>query len=83
MVVYFEQDLCISCFDNKKAGILIPEGSSPQIMIGCPCDPPVNKWIDGIASLKKTEIVVLVDNTIEDFIGELKAVTDKLSIRRR
>lgn len=84
-VVVFEHDVCDGCKTNKWMGMVIGDDQAPRIMVGCECDPEVNAWIGGLASLSSTQHIVLIDYTVEDFIGKLSQTVgrDKLQIRRR
>ena len=84
-VVVFEHDLCKHCKTHKWMGIVIGNDRAPKMMVGCECDPEVDAWIGGLASLPSTEHIVLIDHTVQDFIGELSEVVGKgkLQIRRR
>jgi hypothetical protein len=84
-VVVFEHDICKNCKTNKWMGMVIDNNQAPKMMIGCECDPKVNAWIEGLASLPSTDYIVLINHTVQDFIGELSGVVGKgkLHIRRR
>jgi len=77
--------VCDSCRSAKWMGMVIGDDRAPKIMVGCECDPEVDAWISGLASLPTTDHVVLIDHTVNDFIQELSGVVgqDKLQIRRR